>query len=388
MRSFFLLAMDDKVNPNYVTTFKSYSLECEWKISNVKSRLSNPQSLVYPGEIKSPPNKSPASTWSLYALQPTEESYTVKLYLISDYSVWARAKIGVKVKSPRRVDLQVVDKLSQYYDSRCVTTTSELCYVTNYLSIEPYCCEPNTIQMYRNSYSSTSSPREFTAVIPKSGFDKYLDGDDLVIHCCIFVNELDKPVHTENIPVIEDKAPHFDLSKVMEDARHKDRYTDVTIVSADKEFKAHKVVLASQSAFFETGLEERWKKDGAHRVEMLDVPADTMDTILTYMYTGKVENINRSALDLFPKAEEYQLEGLKFMCEEALSKTLTAETVIDVLVMADTHNAQNLKQSCLMFITKNITDVKKSSAWTEEKLKSAANKDLKMEVMEHVIKSL
>ena len=76
------------------------------------------------------------------------------------------------------------------------------------------------------------------------------------------------------------------------------------------------------------------------------------------------------------------------MCEEALSKTLTAETVIDVLMMADTHNAQNLKQSCLTFITENITDVKKSSAWTEDKLKSAANKDLKVEVMEHVIKSL
>ena len=279
------------MNPNYVTTFKSYSLECEWKISNVKSRLSNPNALCYPGEIKSPPNKFPASTWNLYALQPTEESYTVSLYLVSDWSVWARARIGVKVKRLRRVDLQVVDELSQCFDSPCVTTTSELCYVTNYLSIKPYCCEPNTIQIHR--ISGFTCTREFTAVIPKSKFNEYLDGDDLVIYCCIIVNELDRPVHTKNISVIEEKAPHFDLSKLMEDARHKGQYTDVTIVSADKEFKAHKVVLASQSAFFEAGLEERWKKDGAHCVEMLDVSADTMDTILTYMYTGKVENIDK-----------------------------------------------------------------------------------------------
>ena len=34
-----------------------------------------------------------------------------------------------------------------------------------------------------------------------------------------------------------------------------------------------------------------------------------------------------------------------------------------------------------------ITDVKKSSAWTEERLKNT-NKDLLMEVLEHVVKTL
>ena len=60
------------------------------------------------------------------------------------------------------------------------------------------------------------------------------------------------------------------------------------------------------------------------------------------------------ACELLPKAEEYQLEGLKAKCEEALSKTLTVETVIDILLMADTHNAKNLKQSCFAFIAKNM----------------------------------
>ena len=43
------------------------------------------------------------------------------------------------------------------------------------------------------------------------------------------------------------------------------------------------------------------------------------------------------------KAEEYQFEGLKAKCEEALSKTLTVETVIDILLLADTHSAKNLR---------------------------------------------
>lgn len=159
-------------------------------------------------------------------------------------------------------------------------------------------------------------------------------------------------------------------------------------MTKEKEFKAHKVVLACQSAFFETCLEERWKKEGdSSRIEMLDVTADIMEAILTYMYTGKVTDIDKSAYDLLPKANEYQLEGLKTECEEALTKVLTSQTVVDTLLMADMHNAQKLKESCMLFIVKNITDVKKSSAWTEEKLKNT-NKDLLMEVLEHVVKTL
>ena len=214
----------------------------------------------------------------------------------------------------------------------------------------------------------------------------YLYNGDLIIVCDITVTHLDSPVHvTRTSTQVERlKVPSFDLSRMMDGARQRDRYTDVTIVTKEKEFKAHKVVLACQSAI----LEERWKKEGdGGRIEMLDVPVDIMDAILTYIYTGKVNDIDKTAYDLLPKANEYQLEGLKATCEEALIKALTSQTVVDILLMADRHNARNLRESCMLFIAKNITDVKKSSAWMEDKLKNT-NKDLLTEVLEHVVKSL
>ena len=109
------------------------------------------------------------------------------------------------------------------------------------------------------------------------------------------------------------------------------------------------------------------------------------------MYTGKVVNIDKKAYDLLPKAEEYNLEGLKTMCEEALTKSLTAQTAIDILQLASTHNAQNLKESCLAFIAKNITEVKESLAWTtwaKEKPEEGTNKDLWLEMLEYIVKSM
>ena len=358
---------------NCVTTFKSYSFEYKWKIAEVKARLSKPEPVTCPEIIVSPRGMVPATKWHLAALDRDNGTswYYIKLTLVSSSKVWARVTIGVRVKEQATNH----DGL----EARDCNSNPE-CYVTEDLYVSPSCDKPATVRvgLLKNA---------FLGHLPRDKLHKFIYDDNLIIHCRIFVNGLDTPIHAINqLPAVEIKAaPIHDLSRVLEDARHKDRYTDVTIVTEGKEFKAHKVVLATQSPFFETRLEKRWTEEGGTRIDMQDVPAVTMDTILTYMYTGKVENIDKVACELLPKAEEYQLEGLKVQCEEALSKSLTAETVIDILLMADTHNAGNLKQSCLAFLTGHITDVKKSSAWTEGRLKT--KRELWVEVLEHLVNS-
>ena len=369
--------MAAKVNPNYETTFDSYSFEYQWKISKVSGRLSKPDPLICPETITSPPGKLPVTMWTLQALGKSIANYPnyhpVTLTFTKGVA-WVRVRIGVfKVNSNAATQSLGQDNSPQHAQ-----------HVIHDLYVTPSCSEPNTIE--RSYYDCNKN--SVIGFISKSEFFKYLIDDSLTIYCHIFVNRLNAPVHVKNIPAVEAMSSQFDLSKLLEDARHKEKCTDVTIVTSEKEFKAHKVVLVSQSAFFETRLEERWTEHGGNRIEMRDVPAVTMDTILSYMYTGKVVDIDKAAHELLPRADEYQLDGLKTLCEEALCKSLTAQSVIDILVMADTHNAPTLKQSCLTFIAKNISDVKKSSAWTEGKLKSEENKDLWAEVMEHIVKSL
>ena len=74
--------MDGDVKHNCVTSFESYSFEYEWKISNVDGRTSNPDPVVCPEDIISPPGKYPATTWRLEALKATIKSYEVSLTLI------------------------------------------------------------------------------------------------------------------------------------------------------------------------------------------------------------------------------------------------------------------------------------------------------------------
>ena len=119
--------------------------------------------------------------------------------------------------------------------------------------------------------------------------------------------------------------------RFMEEARRNNLFTDVVLVANGKEYKAHKVVLASHSQFFSSCFSGRWvspKADGSsggdERVNLTDVPAVIMEAMLAYMYTGMVENIGSVAHQLLPAAEEYGLVGLRQLCEEELIQSLTS----------------------------------------------------------------
>ena len=71
---------------------------------------------------------------------------------------------------------------------------------------------------------------------------------------------------------------------------------------------------------------------------MTDIPAVIMEAILSYMYTGTIEDIEEIAYKLLPFSEEYGLIDLRMMCEEkVLSRSLTCDTAVRMLMYASTH---------------------------------------------------
>ena len=112
---------------------------------------------------------------------------------------------------------------------------------------------------------------------------KVQDSQNLLVECEIKVSS--------KVPLPPTDKSNFSLSRFMEEARQNDLFTDVVLVADGKEYKAHKVVLASQSQFFSSRFSERWvspKTDGSsgdERVNLTDVPAVIMEAILAYMYS-------------------------------------------------------------------------------------------------------
>ena len=237
----------------------------------------------------------------------------------------------------------------------------------------------NKIQHYGNQDTDEMNAATFKQSLSMSRLHHSLR---VTFDCEIQVWLLDDPIHVHQ-PI---HVPEFNLSKLMDENRRKNLFTDITLVAADKkEFRAHKAILAAQSDFFKTRFSSRWQdqktSESSEKVELADVPGNVMEVMLSYMYTGEVAAIEEVAISVLPFAEEYGLEGLRKMCEQSLAESLTSDNAVDLLITANAHNALDLKKVCMDYISSNVVSVRKSEGWRKLKERQDCH-DLCIELLE------
>ena len=71
------------------------------------------------------------------------------------------------------------------------------------------------------------------------------------------------------------------------------------------------------------------------------------------------------AKKLLYAADKYQIEGLVKCCETFLSEHLTVDNVAETVLLADKHNATQLRKSCSVFIANNHSAVSETSGWSD-----------------------
>lgn len=81
-------------------------------------------------------------------------------------------------------------------------------------------------------------------------------------------------------------------------------FSDVTLTCGNREFKMHKAILASRSAVFSAMFEHQMLEGKSNRVQIEDVDSDVMTEVLRFIYTGKINNIDKMADLLLPAADK------------------------------------------------------------------------------------
>jgi speckle-type POZ protein len=159
------------------------------------------------------------------------------------------------------------------------------------------------------------------------------------------------------------------------------------IVGPDEErVPAHKCILMARSpvffAMFSHGMEEEKKGE----VHILEFEPIVIKELLHYIYTGHRSNCTNSHASninidvpieqLFLAATKYQVLGLVELCEEIFVAQLSNETVLGLLQVADTYNAQFLKGKCLQYIANHASNIIQQREFSEldEVLLSDANR--------------
>lgn len=125
-------------------------------------------------------------------------------------------------------------------------------------------------------------------------------------------------------------------------------------------FKAHRFILATQSAFFEAMLTRGDKNNGGFneakngRIDIGDFGDDIVEAMLQYMYSGYCEIDATSLANLFAASNKYQLPELMMACEEQLCERLTIENVVDIALLADRFRAAKIREAAIDFICETM----------------------------------
>ena len=146
----------------------------------------------------------------------------------------------------------------------------------------------------------------------------------------------------------------------------------------------HKAVLASQSPVFRRMLESDMKEQRTNVIEISDVDQAVISDMLAYIYTGSAPNLDTLARELLNVANKYKLSGLLTMCERELKLKINAETVIELLQLADLLDSSYLKKACLNYISLNSGAIRNSKEWKQ--LNKEEHTSLLMEIMDYLLK--
>ncbi len=129
-------------------------------------------------------------------------------------------------------------------------------------------------------------------------------------------------------------------------------------------YNAHKLILAARSPVFAAMFSNSTLENTTNIIEINDLRPETIQSMLEYIYTGKVNDIKRSTVELYRCADKYQLEDLRLQAEMALMNSISIDTSAEILLLADQHHSKELKSRVIQFIVSgNLKAITQTEGW-------------------------
>ncbi|KAG9465747.1 kelch-like protein 24 [Eleutherodactylus coqui] len=143
---------------------------------------------------------------------------------------------------------------------------------------------------------------------------------------------------------------------------------DATIVTADKRFLCHKVVLSSISPYFRALFVCPMKESASGEVSLLDIPSSVVQVILHFIYTGEVTFSIDNMVELFTVSSRLQIEPLQDLCSRFLMKNTDCENCLWIYRLALSHNDQSLLDVTMHYISQHVTTLSEKEAFSDLEL--------------------
>jgi speckle-type POZ protein len=182
---------------------------------------------------------------------------------------------------------------------------------------------------------------------------RHLRDDAFTIQCDMLVIEFAAAeVSPATVPV-----PPSNLQQHLRKLLESEHGADVVFQVGGETLAAHRWLLAVRSPVFNAELFGAMKESSTGVVLVDDMEAAVFRALLYFIYTDLLPEMNHGEEEyvmsqhLLVASDKYNLERLKFICQQNLCKHIEASNVTFIFELAEQHQCHALKNACFEFLS-------------------------------------
>ena len=134
-------------------------------------------------------------------------------------------------------------------------------------------------------------------------------------------------------------------------------FNDVTIKVENKTFPVNRLVLSCYSKFFEKTFQVEMKEKYENSVTIHNISTMSMQTIIDFIYTGKIVINNENVIDLLSAADYLFVDEVKQYCFAFLASVLNTKNCFEILSKAQLYKNYSLEYSAYAYISDNFANI-------------------------------
>eukprot|EP00112_Aurelia_sp_Birch-Aquarium-sp1_P017927 Seg4208.1 transcript_id=Seg4208.1/GoldUCD/mRNA.D3Y31 product="Kelch-like protein 18" protein_id=Seg4208.1/GoldUCD/D3Y31 len=145
-------------------------------------------------------------------------------------------------------------------------------------------------------------------------------------------------------PILVDKRHKENIFSSINTFRQQGAFTDVLVIVEEAKFHAHRLILAGSSPVLQAMLtaDMKEKNEGTIYLSESNISAVTLEHILSYMYSGKIEIAIENVEDILYASTYLMMQSLSQFCADFLADVLCVTNCLGIREIASKYGCRDL----------------------------------------------
>jgi hypothetical protein len=179
------------------------------------------------------------------------------------------------------------------------------------------------------------------------------DGSPIILKIPQHQSTLNKTIETS----LNKRLFESEMSANFVRFRNENLFTDVSIYVDGVEFPCHKVIICAASQYFKAMFSCDLKEARMGKVFIENISPWTMKRILDFIYTGHIDILPDTVVDIFNAAVMFQLIDLASICANFIEDHVDCSNCVEIHLFASQHCLVDLEKKTFDFILENFTQL-------------------------------